>query len=134
MKVVLDTNVFVSGIHCRNASEEIIREWFKERYTLVTSLQIISEFVETMREFKIPLSNEDIGWWESLMLEKSLLVAPKIKIDAVKDDPDDNKFIEAAIEGKAEFIVSKDWHLRKLVEYNGIKIILPENFLRLLKA
>jgi uncharacterized protein len=48
------------------------------------------------------------------------------------DDPDDDKFIECAIEGEADFIVSKDEHLLKLRDYQGIRIVLPRTFLHFL--
>ena len=48
----------------------------------------------------------------------------------MKDDPDDNKFIEAALEGKAEYIVTQDNHLLKIKEFKGIKIISPEEFIK----
>jgi hypothetical protein len=81
--------------------------------------------------FKVPLDPEDISWWESLILEKSIIVVPNEKIDVVTD-PDDNKFIEAALEGKAQYIVSQDKHLLVLKEYRGIKFIHPDKFLKLL--
>lgn len=55
-----------------------------------------------------------------------LIVTPKIKVDAVKEDPDDNKIIECALESNAEYIISYDKHLLKLKEYQRIKIVRPE--------
>jgi len=48
----------------------------------------------------------------------------------IKDDPEDNKFIEAAVDQAADLIVSGDQHLLKLREYQGIKIITPAEFLK----
>jgi len=59
---------------------------------------------------------------------------PKRKVNVVKQDPDDNKFIEAALEGEADYIVTQDRHLLKLKEFEGIKIVTPEEFLRILKT
>jgi len=69
-----------------------------------------------------------------LILEKSELAVPKRKVNVVKQDPDDNKFIEAALEGEADYIVTQDRHLLKLKEFEGIKIVTPEEFLRILKT
>ena len=80
----------------------------------------------------LTLEADDLSWWESLLLEKSLIVVPTEEVDIIKNDPDDNKFIEAALEGKAEYIVSQDKHLLLVKEYQGIKIIHPEDFLKLL--
>ena len=77
------------------------------------------------------METEEIHYWESLVPKKSELVVPNKKIEIVKDDPDDNKFIETALEGKAEYIVTQDKHLLKIKEFKGIKIITPEEFIKL---
>jgi len=72
------------------------------------------------------MSNDMIEEWKNLVIENSILVEPTIKLNVVEDDPDDNKFLEAGITGKADFIISQDKHLLKLKEYKGIRIINPE--------
>ena len=62
----------------------------------------------------------------------SIIVHPKSKFNVVKDDPDDDKIIEAAVEGKAEYIITQDNHLLKLKEFKGIKIVTPKDFLELI--
>ena len=132
MRIVLDTNIFVSGIHWTGSSEKILRIWMEGKFELVSSLPIIEEIVRVLANFKVPLDAEDILWWESLILEKSILVIPTEEVEIVKNDPDDNKFIEAALEAKADFIVSQDKHLLVIKEYQRIKIVHPEEFLKLL--
>ena len=131
MRVILDTNVFLSGIHWDGASSKVLKEWFLNKFTLVSSLEINRELFSQFKDFKINMETEEIHFWESLILEKAVFVIPKIRVTAVKDDPDDNKFIEAALEGKADYIVSQDNHLLKLKEFKGIKIITPDKFIRL---
>jgi len=53
------------------------------------------------------------------------------RMEAVPDDPDDNKFISAAITGKADYIVTGDGHLLDLGSYQGIEIVTPKVFLEL---
>ena len=53
-------------------------------------------------------------------------------MEVIKDDPDDNKFIEVALEGNAEFIVSQDNHLLRIKNFEGIRIVTPIEFLRIL--
>jgi|SRR3989338_9638742 len=134
MKAVLDTNIFVSGIHWSGASEKVLRSWFLNKFLLISSPEIVDEFVGTMISFKVPMKIEDIAWWESLILEKSDFIVPKKKIDVVKNDPDDNKFLEAALEGKADYVVTQDRHLLDLKEFEGVKIVTPKEFLRILKT
>ncbi len=128
MRVVLDTNVFVLGIHWAGSSEKILRAWIEGKFELVSSLPIIEEIVRILANFKFPLDADNISWWESLILEKSLVVVPSEEVDIVKNDSDDNKFIEAALEAQAEYIVSQDKHLLLIKEYRGIKIVHPDNF------
>lgn len=134
MKVVLDTNVFISGIHWSGSSEKILRHWMEDRFTLVSSLPIIEELVKVLRSFKVPLDAEDISWWENLILEKSILVIPLQHIDIIKNDAEDNKFLEAAVEGEALYIISQDKHLLNVKEYQGMKIYHPDEFLTMLRS
>ena len=134
MRAILDTNIFLSGIHWSGASNKVLREWFIGSFVSVSSPQINQELFIQLRDFKIQMEIEEIEWWEDIVLEKSILVIPKRKVNVVKDDPDDNKFIEAALEGKADYIVTQDRHLLHIKEFEGIKIVSPEEFLRILKT
>lgn len=64
---------------------------------------------------------------------KAVRVIPRKLHNVVPADPDDNKFIDCAVEGEPDYIVSDDPHLLELKEYMGIKIITPKKFLKLLK-
>jgi predicted nucleic acid-binding protein len=65
----------------------------------------------------------------------SKIVEPDIKVDFVKEDPKDNKIIEAAIAGKAKFIVTGDTHhLLPLKKIENIKIVSVKEFLKTLKS
>lgn len=128
MRVVLDTNVFISGIFWNGDSRWIISAWKNEVFQLVVSKEIVSEITRVLRDFKIKMPDDMIKNWISLIESNSLVVEPKEKIRAVKDDPKDDMFIEAAVAGKVEFIVSKDKHLLKLKEFRKIKIISPTEF------
>ncbi len=57
------------------------------------------------------------------------MVSPKEKFDVIKKDKDDNKIIDAAVEGKVDYIVSSDKHLLDLKQFKGIKIVTPKEFL-----
>ncbi len=130
MRVVLDTNIFVSGIHWSGSSEKILRGWINKEFELVSSLPILEEVVRILMSFKVPLEPDDIVWWKSVVLEKSIIVVPSEKVTIVTDQ-DDNKFLEEALEGKADYVISQDKHLLILKEYRGIKILHPEEFLKL---
>ena len=128
MKVVIDTNVFVSGIFWKGDSNKVLVSWKEEKFILISSLSMISEITRVLKDFKIQLPEKLINGWTDLIIRNSLLVEPVEKLYLVKDDPKDNMFLEAAIAGKADYIVSQDKHLLKLKNVRGIKIIKPEEF------
>src|SRR3989344_4630993 len=132
MKIVLDTNVFISGIFWEgNFCSQLIDKWKNKEIELISSLEIVEELVETLKKFKIQMPEDMIEEWKNLILKNSTLMAPSTKIDAIKEDPEDNKFLEVAIDGKADLIVSQDKHLLNLKEYQGIKIVKPEEAINL---
>ena len=134
MRAIIDTNVFVSGIFWEgNFCSQIIDKWKNKKFELVSSVEIIDEFVETLKNFKIQMPDEMIEEWRNLIIESSVIINPKIKLNVIKEDPDDNKFLEAGISGNADLIISQDKHLLKLKEYQGIKIVSPEEALLLIK-
>ena len=133
MKVVLDTNIFISGIFWRGSSNKVILNWREGKFIIVTSLEAVSEIIKVLKDFKIKLSDDMIKEWIDLIMRNSIIVESKEKIEAVKDDPKDNIFIETAVAGNVDYIISQDNHLLKLKKFRGIKIITPEEFNALLK-
>jgi len=132
MKIVLDTNVFISGIFWeRNFCAQIIELWKKGKIILISSIQIIEELIKTLSNFKIPLSSEEILEWREIIIENSTVVESSENLEIVKEDPTDNKFLEAAIAGNADHIISQDRHLLNLKEFRGVKIVKPEEFLKI---
>ena len=131
MMVVLDTNVFISGIFWKGSSNKVLTDWRNGKFTLVTSLEAVSEIIKVLKDFKIKLSDDMIKEWVDLIVRNSIIVEPKEKISIIKDDSKDNIFIETAVAGSVDYIVSQDNHLLKLREFRGIKIITPGEFLKL---
>lgn len=132
IRVILDTNIFISGIFWEgNYCSQIIDAWRAGRITLISSLEIVKELVETLRDFRIAMPEEMIEAWRKMIIENAVLVVPTQKIEIVAD-PDDNKFFEAAVAGKAQYIVSQDKAVLKIGEYQQIKTISPTDFLNIL--
>lgn len=130
MRVVLDTNVFVSGIFWDgNFCSQIITKWKNRKFQLISSMEILDEFVNTLNNFKIQMPEKMIKEWRNFIIENSIIVKPTIKLNIIKEDPDDNKFLEVGVAGKANLIVSQDKHLLKLGDYQRIKIVNPEKAL-----
>ena len=130
MKVVIDTNIFVSSFFGGNP-RRIIDLWKTEKVTLCLSKEILDEYIEVLQ--RIGLQDEDeLGELLSLFKRGFNMLfttnTPKVKV--VKDDPDDDKFIECAMALKAEAIVTGDKAIEAVGEYMGIKISTPQRFLK----
>ena len=130
MKVVVDTNIFVSSFFGGNP-RKIIDLWKKGEINLCLSKDILDEYIEVMQRIGVG-DEEEIEELLSLFAKGFNLIfttkTPEIK--AVKDDPDDDKLIECAIALKAEVIITGDKALMAIKEYMGVKILTPQQFMK----
>lgn len=130
MKVVIDTNIFVSSFFGGNP-RSIIDLWRKEKVTLCLSKEILDEYIEVLQRLGL---GDEVELEELLSLFAKgfnmLFTTKTPKIRAVKDDPDDDKFLECAVTLEAEVIVTGDRLLGSIGEYMGIKILTPKEFLK----
>lgn len=128
-KVVFDTNIYISALHFRGSIPRKILELADTGYfQLFISKQIIAEIRGVLRvKFKYELVK--LALMEELILSICELVEPKNRISFIKEDPDDDKILECAVEGDTEIIVSGDKHLLKVHTYKGIIVKSARNFL-----
>lgn len=137
MRVVLDTNVLVSATLIQGGNEDrILRAWQSGAFELVISPQIISEigrvlFYEKLQKHRWMSEREVASLLESLA-QGSVLVPGRVRIKACRD-PDDDKFVAAAFEAKAKYVVTGDKDLLSLKRFKGIRLITPASFLNVLK-
>ena|SRR3989344_2014447 len=136
MRIVLDTNVVVSGTFWTGASFMVLEAIDKNKFSIIISLPILEEYDKILHSEEILEKTSEYQQTRinaiHKILSKAIIVEPKEKIDFIKDDPDDNKFLEAAVEGKADYIISQDKkHLLILKKFRNIDIISPEKFLKL---
>ena len=138
LKVVIDTNVLVSAIITqRGNAAKILKAWKNKKIKVIVSPKILEEIREVIFRPKI----KRLSFWtdeqRKQLLEDliniSFLVPGSLKLRVIPEDPPDDKFIIAAVEGKADYIVTGDEHLSKLGSYKGIKIVSPVEFIRILK-
>ena len=129
MKAVIDTNIFISGIFWKGKPYHVLDAWKKGRFELITSVDIVVEIGRVLRDFEIKLPEDIVKEWTDLIMKHSIMVEPKDRLTVVKGDPADNKFLEAAVAGNADCIVTGDAHLCKLKQFAGIRIVSPKDFL-----
>jgi putative PIN family toxin of toxin-antitoxin system len=90
-RVVLDTNISISGIFWRGNPHKILSKCIEERICLITSLEILNELQEVLRtEKKFGLDEEDISSYIGPIVSSSVMVDPIQSIDIITDDPEDN--------------------------------------------
>jgi putative PIN family toxin of toxin-antitoxin system len=138
MRVVLDTNVIISAtlIHGGN-EDQILRAWRRGAFDLVLSPAIIEEIsrvllYERLRRSRWMTEGEIAELLEALAAS-SFIVTGRIAVKASRD-PDDDKFLAAAIQGEARFLVTGDRDLLDIGGYGNFQIITPARFLRTIRT
>lgn len=133
LKAVIDTNLFISGIFAKGLlSAELQDLWIQQEFELVTSMEILKEVSRVLHYPRIQKrfkpKEEAIRRFFRLVFRKAIITKDLYKIDTVTEDPADNKFLACALEAKADFIVSRDPHLRNLKQFQGIEIVDAKTF------
>jgi len=137
VKVVIDTNVLVSAVISKDSSPaDVVRLAILGEIENYTSEDILAEVERILNSEKVLQRirrehKDDIIRIYRLI---SIKVSPKIRVNVIERDPSDNKFLEAALEAKADFIITGDHHLLELREFRGVKILSPSDFLKLLQG
>ena len=128
-KVVIDTNIFVSGFGWNGKPEEVLKLIKDRQIVNYSSAEIFEEISRVVSYPKLRFSEPlQIAILE-FVLFYSEFVAPQKRIFTVTEDPDDNKFLECAIEAKVDYIISGDPHLLDMKKSKTVKIVTPREFL-----
>jgi putative PIN family toxin of toxin-antitoxin system len=129
MRVVADTNVLISALMFAGVPGLFLDLALCGAFTLITSEPLLDELHEKLRG-KFSISQSTTQKIMDDLSHRAYVVHPEVVLDAVPDDPDDNRVLECAVKGEAEFIVSGDKHLLRLGSYEGIVIVTVRQFLQ----
>lgn len=131
LKVVIDTNVFISSFF-GGIPREIINYWKNGKITLCLFQKIIEEYIEVLNKLGLKDKNE-IQNLIKLFAESynSIFTAKTPSLKVVEEDPDDNKFIECAVALDSKIIISGDKHLKNIKKYIDIEIVSPKEFVEM---
>lgn len=130
MKVVFDTNVFVSAfIVPGSRGEQALLLAHRRKVALYTSVPILTETARVLRE-KFAQSEQDIMAALKMIGRAAMIVRPVRKVTILEDAPD-NRILECAVTGEADIIVTGDQHLLKLKVFEGVSIVRLADFLRM---
>lgn len=138
LRVVLDTNIYVSGvILSRGAPFEILEAWRKQTYILVASEAIMAEIERVLRYPRIHdryhITEADSARLIASLRADALIVPDSNVARGVCADPDDDKFLACAAAAQADCLVTGDPDLLILERYQSTAILKPQEFLARLK-
>ena len=135
-RTVLDTNVYASALMkpASNPGKALKKILEDPSYEMVVSQSILEEvqkvlFYPKVRKYIHGTDEELMHWIQAIGLVAHVVTSKTQAEVIIEEDPDDDKFILAALEGKAKMIISGDSHLLKLKKYHGFMIITPQEFI-----
>ncbi|MCH7574177.1 MAG: putative toxin-antitoxin system toxin component, PIN family [Candidatus Marinimicrobia bacterium] len=128
MKVVLDTNVIISGIFFGGSPGRLLSAWSAGEFELILSPEILSEYANVPDILSKRHREIDISRILRLLVTNGTMISPAPLPEPVCADPDDDKFLACALAAKADVIVSGDKQLLRTSGYQDIQVITPRAF------
>ena len=132
LRLVIDTNVLISSFFGGNP-KKVIDLWRTGRAVFCLSDEILKEYLRVIA--RLPIAPETTNKLVAILQEKRNIerVAPSRHHAVIREDPEDDKFIDCAVEAKADCIVSGDAHLLQVKAYQAIPIYSPKDFLQIIR-
>jgi putative PIN family toxin of toxin-antitoxin system len=127
-RIVIDSNVVISALVFGGKPRQVLDLLSEDRVSVVIAEEILTELRRKVA-VKFPGFMEDLAAVEALLKRDALMVKLGTVNERVSRDPNDDKFIEAAVLGQCSFIASGDNDLLVIGEYQGIRILKPSEFL-----
>lgn len=128
MKVVLDTNVFVSGVFFGGPPGNVLAAWRDGRIEVVVSHEIIEEYVRVGEKLSARFPGADLEPALDLLSVAATLVSAPSLPEPVCRDHDDDKFLACAVAADARYVVSGDEDLLATSPYGSVVVIRPRAF------
>jgi putative PIN family toxin of toxin-antitoxin system len=130
VRIVADTNILVSALLFGGPPEQVFLAGLRGEIQLLLSLPLLKEFEKVLKE-KFKLSIHLVREIIQEVMDVAEIVEVSSHIRAISYPDEDNRVLECAVDGKADFIVTGDTrHILPLKEYGGIKILSPSEFLK----
>jgi len=134
MRVVLDTNVFISAFFWDGSPRRVLERAIRGNDELLVCREILDEIADVMRRPKFGVDHVFIDYFLKSIEEVARPASITQPVPEICRDPQDNKILACAVVGGAEFIVSGDEDLLVLKEYSGTKIVSPDDYLNHLRG
>lgn len=129
--VVYDTNTIISAYGFGGKPEAAIEIGVRDEVAVYVSEETLEELTRVLQYERLEFTEteqEEIPP-EFCELTDAEVLSPTVDLNVVEDDPEDDKFVELAVEADAEYIVSGDRHLKALGEFDGIDVRPPAEFI-----
>ncbi len=133
IRVTADSNIYISALHFGGPPDEFLDLARNGIIELTISDDILAEVTRVLRD-KFGWSREAVSMAQARIADFTVKVAPAQKLDAVREDPADNRILECAVDGKSEYLVTRDHHLLKLKSFRGTQMIKVADFLEVVRA
>ncbi len=133
-RIVIDTNCLLAILPTKSPYHEVWAAFLGNRLEICVSTEILMEYEEILSEKTSPIFAESII--QTLLNRKNLIrVSPVWRFNMITHDPDDNKFVDCAVCGQAEFLISNDKHFTTLrnVEFPPITLVTIQEFVKTFK-
>ena len=123
MRIVLDTNCLLASLSRRGAYFNVWKSLQQGKYTLCVSNEILEEYEEILTQSTNSVIASNVV--QTLLNAPTVeLIEPFYRFNLIKNDPDDNKFVDCAIAGNATYIVSNDSHFEVLKQIDFPKLVV----------
>jgi putative PIN family toxin of toxin-antitoxin system len=127
MRIVIDTNVVVSGIFFGGKPAELLKLVLNHELSTVATQEILDEYQDTIDYLLEKYNGRKLNFSTTPIFSSMEIIKPSIRLKICRD-PDDDKFISCAIDGKCLYIVSGDKDLLTLKQYQQIQIVTVAEF------
>jgi putative PIN family toxin of toxin-antitoxin system len=125
MKVIIDTNVFVSGIIWSGKPAQIVSKWLSGEFELILLAELLGEYLEIIE--RLSKNPELASQWRDTLIKRATFVSVTQTVDICRD-PDDNFILALGLASKADYLITGDRDILAISPF-PIKIVSPAGFL-----
>lgn len=129
IRVVVDTNVFVSGVFWKGPPYKVLQVWSGGHFKMIATVAILEEYERVLGELSTKYGFANPSRVLELVRLNAEMVTPVRFARPVCRDRDDDKFLAAALAGNAPVLISGDKDLHAVDGFKGIRVLLPKAFL-----
>lgn len=133
LAIVADTNVIISALFWKGNESKIMNLAEEGKIKLLSSAALLNELKNVLSHERFGLEEKTVDENVKYILTISEIVSPKRKLKVIREDPADDRVLECALEGRADYIVSGDKHLLQLNEFHRTKIVRAKGLLDILR-